>query len=78
MPTAIIRMEAAYTAHRFQLDPEVSHRYREGNVWADALANGDIQGFNPEHRYAPLLNEDFFFVRGPLLKAWQRASGESK
>ncbi len=74
MPTALVHMEAAYTAHKLQMEPEVSHRYREGNQWADALANGDTAGFSEANRYAPKdFDMSYFYVLGPLVEAWLKA-----
>ena len=34
---------------------EITHHYRETNIWADDPANLDTTGFDPSKRYRPFL-----------------------
>ncbi len=63
LPSAILHIEAALQAQEHGVSLNCSHVHREGNVWADALANGEVAGFTEALRYAPPLDDSFFDPR---------------
>ncbi len=47
-PSSAMLMEHALWCHLTKVSPEVVHVKRDNNQWADALASGRTEGFNPE------------------------------
>ena len=49
-PSSIILMQMVWSAHEHNIELGIRHIYRESNTWADQLAGGDVQGFDPSKR----------------------------
>ena len=45
-----LMMELALTCYMSQIQVGAYHVKRASNTWADALADGDFAGFDPQHR----------------------------
>ena len=73
LPAALVHMEAAMLAERTGVTLNASHVHREGNRWADALANGDLEGFEPHLRFEPALDGSCFIILDALLATWRRS-----
>ena len=55
-PSSIILMQMVWEAHKHSADIAISHSNRKWNKWADQLAGGDMDGFNPELRLHPSID----------------------
>ena len=55
-PSSIIFMQLIWSAHNNNLELGIDHELRENNKWADQLAGGDSDGFDPENRMCPSLD----------------------
>ena len=73
LPSALLHMEAAMLAERIGVTLNASHVHREGNRWADALANGDLEGFEQHLRFEPALDGSCFIILDALLAIWRRS-----
>ena len=49
-PSSIILMQMVWSAQKHNIELGIRHVYREGNKWADQLAGGDAEGFDPNKR----------------------------
>jgi hypothetical protein len=49
-PSSLIMMQLVWEAHKHNMELAVRHTVRETNTWADRLAAGDSEGFDPALR----------------------------
>ena len=60
-PGAAVLMEIAHDIVQFDLALDVEFAGRDDNRWADALANGRSDGFDPSLQYSPDISADEFW-----------------
>ncbi len=65
--TAAILSDLAVTAHITRTHYSAKHRHRDYNTWADALTNGDFDGFDPRNRVTVLVTGPDWELANQLL-----------
>ena len=61
LPAAQVHMELMAVSRALNIQPRISHRHQDHNVWADQLTEGDFTGCNPELRWSPTLHDNYFY-----------------